>query len=66
MPTLNFYRCGIIDPILMLPPEEFAPLLLQLSRLSREELSLFCHSPVFPINKRFSREVTAIHRAICS
>jgi hypothetical protein len=26
----------------------------------------FCHSPIFPIKKRFSRETISMHRAICS
>ncbi|MBX9254890.1 hypothetical protein H1Q63_13190 [Desmonostoc muscorum CCALA 125] len=29
---------AIIEPLLSLPPEQFSPLLLQLSQLSREEL----------------------------
>ncbi len=35
---LDEQLAAIIEPILALPPEEFAPLLLQLSNLSREEL----------------------------
>jgi hypothetical protein len=36
--ALDEQLSAIIDPLLALPAEEFAPILLQLSSLSREEL----------------------------